>query len=58
MYFLKEMQIKSNFSPEYNYVRGFQTNGNSWKLFEVHDNMVKKTKFFNSNSKIFFKEKH
>ena len=46
LYFLKETQIKTNFAPEYNFVRGFHTNGHDWKLFEVHNTNVKKTKFF------------
>jgi hypothetical protein len=33
------------------HIRAFHTNGNEWCLFEVHDNYVKKTKFFRSERK-------
>lgn len=43
--------MKTNISPEYSYVRGFHTNGSDWKLFEVHERIIKKTDFFQPTKK-------
>lgn len=32
--------------PDLNFARALYTNGHEWKLFEIHENFVKKTKFF------------
>ncbi len=53
LFFIKEMQKQSNHTYSKNsvYVRGLQTNGHDWKLFEVNDLFVKKTNFYKPKSK-------
>jgi hypothetical protein len=42
LWLLKECQEKINYS-KHMYIRGFITNGSEWKLYEVHESLVKKT---------------
>lgn len=57
LFFLKELQNQTNFnySKDFVYVRGMQTNGHDWKLFEVNDLYVKKTTFYKPKNKFYLK---
>lgn len=44
LWIINEIKTKKENYKDFPYVRGFITNGSEWKLFEVHETVVKKTK--------------
>jgi hypothetical protein len=46
------LEHMSQIDPSIEYARVLQTDGHSWKLFEVHRSHVKKTKFFSPRENI------
>lgn len=60
LWLLKEHQLKTiknnknSDKPELHesniFIRGFHTNGNDWKLFEIQEKTLKKTDFFKPNT--------
>ena len=38
--------------PDWEFCRALYTNGHQWKLFEIHETFIKKTKFFKPRSEM------